>query len=313
MLRDLILKEIEVQMKTEVLIIGGSFAGLAAAMQLVRGHREVVVLDAGRPRNRFAAHAHGIFGMDGKSPEDIKNIVLDQLKYYPSFQYRKGEAVRGTYDELQQRFIIGTSEFEIIAKKVILATGVKDQLPQIKGLTERWGKTVVHCPYCHGYELSHRQLGVIATHPLSIHQAAMIPDWGVTTLFTQGILELDLEQRKLLEQRQVVIESSPVLTVNGQGSDIESVTLANGTEVAIKGIYVAPSIDISNPMLEAFKCELEEGPLGNVIKVNEFKETSFPGLFAAGDVSNIMQNGTLAIASGTIAGVGAQKSLMFGE
>lgn len=297
-------------MKTEVVIIGGSFAGLAAAMQLVRGHRKVVVIDAGKPRNRFASHSHGIFCLDGKSPQEIKTTALSQLQQYPTFTFVEAQVIN-VEDNAENGLLVHTADKSIIAKKLILASGVQDELPNIPGLLEHWGKSVIHCPYCHGYELSNRQLGVLASHPLSAHQAAMIPDWGSTTLFTQGKFMPDDKQLSLLTKRGVKIENMPITHINSDGKNITSVTLANGSEQVLQGLYVAPKISANNPIVKVLNCELEDSPLGEIIKVNEFKQTSVTNVYAAGDMSNPMQNGTFAITSGVMAGISVHQSLMF--
>ena len=297
-------------MQVEVAIVGGSFAGLAAAMQLVRGRRSVVVIDAAKPRNRFAAHSHGIFCLDGKSPAEINATAIAQLQQYPKFTLMRGEAL-SVERQSDRHFVLQTTAGDpIVAQKLILATGLQDELPDIEGLAKHWGKSAVHCPYCHGYELADRELGVLATSALSVHQALMIPDWGKTTLFTQKMLRLDDEQLSLLSKRGVSIEHRPIVRVNGV-EVIDSVTLADGTERHINGLYVTPKVRVSNPLVSALQCELVESPLGDIIQVDEFKQTSVADVYAAGDISNPMQNGSLAITSGVMAGISAHQSLMF--
>ncbi|WP_198147357.1 NAD(P)/FAD-dependent oxidoreductase [Gilvimarinus polysaccharolyticus] len=145
-------------MKTEIVIIGGSFAGLSAAMQLVRGRRNVVVVDANSPRNRFSKESHGIFCLDGKTPAEIRATALAQLQSYPTFRLVEDSAVdvAQTTDGFLVTLASGNQHH---AQKLILATGITDQLPDIPGVKEHWGKSVIHCPYCHGYELQDRVLG----------------------------------------------------------------------------------------------------------------------------------------------------------
>ena len=175
-------------MPLDVIIIGGSFAGLSAAMQLARGQRHVTVIDAGEPRNRFSDESHGFFGLDCVSPFAIQQEAYRQLLNYPTATIVQGKAT--TVEKQAQGFDVTLEDGTLLSsKKLILATGLRDEIPDIPGLKERWGATVIHCPYCHGYEVRNQPLGVIATSPLSIHQAGMIPDWGPTTYFTQGEFE----------------------------------------------------------------------------------------------------------------------------
>ncbi|WP_444913314.1 NAD(P)/FAD-dependent oxidoreductase [Microbulbifer sp. PAAF003] len=299
-------------MDTDVLIIGGSFAGLSAAMQLVRGRRKVVVLDAKRPRNRFAKASHGVFCLDGKTPEEIRSTALSQLQAYSSFQVVEGTA--DTVDVHEEGFVVaaqGDATFK--AKRLILATGITDQLPDIPGVKERWGRSVIHCPYCHGYELSDRPLGVLATSELSFHQAAMIPDWGATTLFTQGQFNPQGEVLDHLLARGVMLEEAPITQLEGEGDSLSEVVLGDGRKLPLEGLYVSPKAELTSPFIDQLGLELEESFTGQIVKVDGFKETSIKGVFAAGDLSNPMQSGTFAIASGTMAGVGAHRSLIFNQ
>ncbi|WP_444944462.1 NAD(P)/FAD-dependent oxidoreductase [Microbulbifer sp. ZKSA006] len=298
-------------MDTDVLIIGGSFAGLSAAMQLVRGHRKVVVLDGNKPRNRFAQTSHGVFCLDGKTPEEIRTTALSQLNSYSSFQLVEDTA--DSVEVLEEGFAVisAQSKTPFVAKKLILATGIADRLPDIPGVKERWGRSVIHCPYCHGYELSDRPLGVLATSELSFHQAAMIPDWGATTLFTQGQFNPEGEVLDHLLDRGVVLEETPIAYLQGEGDSLESVVLEGGRKVVLEGLYVSPKVELTAPFVSQLGLELEESFSGRIVKVDDFKETSVKGVFAAGDISNPLQSATFAIASGTMAGVGAHRSLIF--
>ncbi|NVK72638.1 MAG: NAD(P)/FAD-dependent oxidoreductase [Oceanospirillaceae bacterium] len=296
-------------MQLDVIIIGGSFAGLSAAMQLARGQRKVTVIDAGEPRNRYADQSHGFFGLDGVSPFAIQQEAYRQLLKYPTADIVKGKAI--AVEKSASAFhVMLEDNTSLHSKKLILATGLRDELPAIPGLKERWGATVIHCPYCHGYEVRNQPLGVLATSPLSTHQAGMIPDWGPTTYFTQGLYEPDEEQRAFLLKRGVTIESTPIVEVLGRAPEISSVYLADGHTIRLAALFVGPKTHMASPFAEQLGCEFEEGPLGLVIKTDPFKQTSVEGIFAAGDMGNPMQNATLASASGVMAGVGAHQSLM---
>ncbi|CAE6855436.1 hypothetical protein R75465_07389 [Paraburkholderia aspalathi] len=294
----------------EVIVVGGSFAGLSAAMQLARARREVLLIDAERPRNRFATHAHGFFGQDGVPPAQAIATATAQLRKYPTVTLLKGEAHRASREASGFRVEL-TNGFHVKAERLILATGICDKLPPLPGLEGRWAVSVLHCPYCHGYEVGDRRLGVLATHPLSIHQALLIPDWGPTTWFTQGTIEPDAEEVALLSARGVCIERVPVAEIMGEAPSIDGVRLVDGRVIRIDALFISVRTEMASDLAEQLGCAADEGPLGPVIRVGDFKETSVPGVFAAGDASTAMTNATFASASGVAAGVGAHRSLIF--
>ncbi|HEM7803351.1 NAD(P)/FAD-dependent oxidoreductase [Burkholderia cenocepacia] len=296
----------------EVIVIGGSFAGLSAAMQLARARRRVLVIDAGRPRNRFAEHAHGFFGQDGKPPAQIVAEARAQLAAYPTVQRIDGEARTAERDAHGRFHVTLADGSRASADRLILATGIRDELPALPGLAERWGVTVLHCPYCHGYEVSGQRLGVLATHPLSVHQAILIPDWGPTTWFTQGVVEANDEEAALLAARGVRIERSPVVEILGAAPRIDALRLADGQVVPIDALFIGARTDMASDLAQQLGCAFDDGPLGTAIRVDTWKRTSVAGVYAAGDASSLMTNATFASASGVAAGVGAHRSLVFG-
>jgi thioredoxin reductase len=295
----------------DVIVIGGSFAGLSAAMQLARARRRVLVLDNARPRNRFTPHAHGFFGQDGKAPGEIIAEASAQLAAYPTAHIARGEAL--TAQRVDDRFVVTQSgERASSANRLILATGIRDELPALPGLEERWGISVLHCPYCHGYEVADKRLGVLATHPLSVHQAMLVPDWGPTTWFTQGVVEPSPEEAALLEARNVRIERAPVVEVLGDAPGMTGLRLDDGRVIGIDALFVGPRTQMASPLARQLGCEFDEGPTGPVIRVDGWKQTSVPGVFAAGDAATEWTNATFASAAGVAAGVAAHRSLIFG-
>jgi thioredoxin reductase len=245
----------------DVIVVGGSFAGLSAAMQLARARRRVLVIDAGRPRNRFAAAAHGFLGQDGKPPREIQREALRQLLAYPTVAFVEGEAVSARRTE--GGFTVALADGgEAAATCLILAIGMADELPPIPGLQERWGATVLHCPYCHGYEVAGRPLGVLANHALSTHQAGMLPEWGPTTYFTQGEFEPDPAQAAYLAGRGVSIERSPVVELLGAAPALEAVRLADGRVVPVAALFTAARMRLASPLAEQLGCAIDDGPLG---------------------------------------------------
>lgn len=291
-----------------VIVVGGSFAGLSAAMQLARARRPLLVIDAGRPRNRFAATSHGFLGQDGVPPADIMRQGLTQLARYPTLDFAHAEALTARVDA--DGFVLTLSDgAEVFARKLVLATGVTDTLP-LESMIPRWGVSVLHCPYCHGYEVRDRRLAVLATVPGAVHQALLLPDWGPTTFFTQGQFEPSPEEAAQLAARGVAVERTPVVDLLGEGTAIRALRLADGREVPAEAIFTAPRTHVTSPLAEQLGCAFEDGMTGAYIRVDPMQQTSVPGVFAAGDAATQMFNATMASAAGVMAGVAAHRALV---
>ena len=290
-------------MMYDVIIVGGSYAGLSAGLQLARARRQVLVIDSGQRRNRFAATSHGFLGQDGQAPEMIAAEGRSQLMEYPTVTWVQDRVVQAEGCSVRTEY---NGAFQ--AKRLILATGVVDELPTIEGLQERWGKHVFHCPYCHGYELDQGRIGVLATSPLAMHHALMLPDWGTTTLFTNGVFTPDADQQAQLDQRGVSVENAAVRRISGERADLE---LDDGRVFNLDGIFTMSRTRIS-PLAEQLGCELADGPTGTYLHTNDMRQTSVPGVFACGDTSLAAGSVALAVAEGVRAGVGAHFSLING-
>lgn len=294
-------------MSYDAIIIGGSYAGLSAGLQLARARRRVLVVDAGARRNRFASHSHGFLGQDGRPPEEIAADGRAELMDYPNVTWTVGEATAADSEGDGFRVTLGSGEVEQ-GRRLILAGGVRDELPPVDGLAERWGRSVFHCPYCHGYELDLGRIGVLAVSPMSMHHAMMLPDWGSTTLFTNGAFIPDAEQLEQLARRGVVVEPDAVKSIGGERADIN---LADGRCVALDGLFVLPRTHINSPLAEQLGCALNDGPMGRYLQVTETQETSVPGVFACGDAALVAGSVALAVGTGARAGAGAHQSLIF--
>ncbi|OWY26572.1 NAD(P)/FAD-dependent oxidoreductase [Herbaspirillum robiniae] len=296
-------------MQYDVIVVGASFAGASAAMQLVRARRQVLMIDAGQPRNRFSHASHGFLGQDGTPPHEIMAIAVEQLMAYPSFELVVAHAEHAAADAQGVSVTLEDGR-RLRARRLILATGVRDELPAIPGLQERWGQTAIHCPYCHGYEVRDRKLGVIATSPLSAHQGIMLPDWGPTTYFTQGQFEPEEAELRQMQKRGVAIERTPVVAVIGTAPEIDAVQLADGRALEIGAVFVGPRVHMASPLAMQLGCAFEQGPIGPYIRTDDMRQTSVPNVFAAGDAAMVFSNGTMASASGVMAGVSAHRSLV---
>lgn len=292
-------------MNYDVIVIGGSYAGMAAALQLLRARRTVLIIDAGKRRNRTATHSHGFLGQDGVDPAELARAARAQLMAYPTLTWLDGDAERatGTKDE----FRVTSHGKAYSAKRLLFATGVLDQLPEIPGVLERWGRSVFHCPYCHGYELDQGRIGVIATGPMSIHQAQLLAEWGDTTFFTNGAFELDGTSAVELSNRSVSIETTPVARIEGRAD----VVLTDGRQLTFEGLFTAPRNRPATPIAEQLGCELVETPMGTQIWTSETKETSLSGAFACGDVARVPHSVSLAVGDGAWAGAQLHRSLVW--
>ncbi|ULU23646.1 NAD(P)/FAD-dependent oxidoreductase [Dyella terrae] len=292
----------------DVIVVGGSYAGMAAALQLVRARKTVLVIDAGQRRNRFASHSHGFLGQDGASPADIATEARRQLQAYPSLRWIDGvvTSASGSKDDFSVMLDDGEAHF---GRRLLFATGVSDELPAIDGLAERWGKAVFHCPYCHGYELDQGRIGVIATGPMSVHQAQLLPEWGQVTFLTNDCVSLDADARRDLIQRGVVIEEALIDRLDGDAD----VLLADGRRLPFAGLFTASRCTPSSPVASNLGCELMDTPMGKQLWTAETKETSILGAFACGDVARAPHSVSLAVGDGAWAGAQIHRSLVWPE
>ena len=295
-------------MMHDVIVIGGGYAGMAAALQLLRARRKVLVIDAGARRNRFASHAHGFLGQDGVPPDRIAAEARRQLELYPDLTWVEGGAISlgGELDAFEIA-LHGGQLFR--GRRVLLATGLRDTLPAIKGIEERWGRSVFHCPYCHGYELDRGQIGVIGSGPMSAHQAELLTEWGTITFFPNGAHALETEAREALQRRGVTIEDAAIEQLEGKAD----VRLADGRLVPFAGLFVATTASPASPLPEQAGCAIEETPVGTMIRTDGSQRTSIPGVYACGDVASMPHSVSLAVGNGAMAGMHVHRSLAWPE
>ena len=301
------------RMQHEVIIVGGSFAGLSAALQLARARRRILVVDSGQPRNRFARLSHGFFGQDGKPPSAILANARAQLLTYPTVRFT--EALATHAGKTGHEFTVELDGGETHgASRLILATGITDDLSSLPGLEERWGTSVLHCFYCHGYEVAGRRLGILATSERSLQAAMLLPDWSEhTTLFTNGVLTLNAEQRIALDKRGVVVEAEPVDGLLGTPPTLSALRLRDGRTVAMEAIFTTPRTRMASPLAEQLGCQFEDGPSGPFIRTEADKQTTVQGVYAAGDAARPGHNASWAAGDGVTAGISAHQSLTLAQ
>ena len=290
----------------DTIVIGGSYAGLSAALQLARARRKVAIVDAGQRRNRFASHSHGFLTQDGVDPAVIAATARAQILAYPTVTWFQGEATHAT-GAIDDFHVTVNDEDSIAGRRLILAPGIRDELPPVEGLAERWGQSVFHCPYCHGYEVD-GPIGVLSVGPASIHHAQMLPDWGATTYFLNGNPPPSDEELADLARRGTKIEAAPIRRLVGPNADIE---LVDGRIVPVAGLFTATRTSPSSPLAEQLGCDLATAPTGTYIANDEMKQTTVPGIFACGDAARPFGSVALAVGDGAMTGAATHRSLLF--
>lgn len=283
----------------EVIIVGGSYAGLSAAMSLGRALRKVLVIDSGLPCNRQTPHSHNFLTQDGQGPKEIANIALSQIAEYNTVEFYQGLVINGSREE--KGFSIETQNGAIfLAKKLVFATGIKDIMPEIEGFAECWGISAVHCPYCHGYEIRAQKTGIIANGDAAIHYVQLIYQWTKDLiLFTNGKSTLTEEQNTKLKKYNIDVVETGIDSLVHTDGHIEKIVLTDGSAITLNAVYTRPTFIQHSDILQALGCELTDHGL---IRIDNFQKTNIAGVFACGDNSNPMRSVAMAVASGSATG-----------
>ena len=291
----------------DVIIIGGSYAGLAAGMALGRALKQVLIIDAGEPCNRQTPHSHNFLTQDGKKPLAIAALGKRQVQAYGTVTFFNGLATSGRKTE--NGFEIQVASCKTFrAGKLIFATGIKDSMPDIGGFAECWGISVLHCPYCHGYEIRNEKTGIIGNGDYGYEVTKLISNWTADlTLFTNGPSTLTAEQTKQIEKHKVKIVEKTIERLEHNDGYIQNIVFDDGTKSAVKAIYSPRPFEQHSWIPESFGCELTED---GYIKIDAFQETSVSGVFACGDNSSRIRTVANAVAAGTAAGITASKRII---
>ncbi|MBZ4044022.1 NAD(P)/FAD-dependent oxidoreductase [Flavobacterium hibisci] len=295
------------QKNFEVIIIGGSYSGLSAAMSLGRSLRQVLVIDSGLPCNRQTPHSHNFITHDGETPAAISAKARLQVGFYKTVQFYEGLAIDAV--KKQNSFEIKTESGELFtSKKLLFATGVKDLLPQIKGFEECWGISVLHCPYCHGYEVKNEKTAIVANGEMGFEYAKLISNWTKDLkLCTNGKSELTSEQSQILRNHGILILEEQIDSFEHNAGYISNLVFKNGEKSTVKAVYARPKLEQHCPLPEILGCELTEQGL---IKIDFMQKTSVPGIYASGDATTQMRSVALAVSSGSFAGAAMNKELI---
>jgi len=294
----------------EVIVIGGGSAGLAASIALGRSRRSVLVIDEGQPRNAPAQHAHNVLGQEGISPLELLERGRTEAQEYGVRIINS--AVDSLTGSLNDGFAVRVADQEFSAERIVLATGLKDELPQIPGLEQAWGTSAIHCAYCHGWEVRDQEIIVIGCGPMSAHQAMMFQQLSSKITFVDhDPSELNEEGTNLLAKLGIpVVRQSIAQLAFDQTGQLESVKLENNEELTAQSVIVASRMNANADLYLALDGALTEHPLGTFIKVNETGATDVPGVYAVGNASNLGAMVMAAAASGTLAGAAINAELL---
>ena len=290
----------------EVIIIGGSYSGLSSAMALGRALRKVLVLDTGKPCNRYTPHSHNFITQDGETPYDIFQKAKSQVLAYPTVDFRENKVL--TVLKTEEGFEVKTSDDSFFTKKIILATGIKDIFPDIKGFEDCWGKSILHCPYCHGYEVRNQQIAVIGNGDIGYDFAKLIYQWSNNiSLLTDGTSTLSKEQSDKMTSKGIRIIENKIEEFLHTEGQIESIKLSENMDLSVDAVFARISFKQSTNFAENLGCSFL--PSG-YIQVDEMQRTSVRGVYAVGDSTSMMRSVSVAVATGTKAGAMVNKELI---
>lgn len=297
----------------DVIIVGGGSAGLSAALMLGRSRRRVLVVDEGRPRNRFAGHMHGVLGRDHTSPLDLLAAGRGELGRYEGVEIRTGAVTEVTAAAGREGFeVVLDDGSRHVAQRMLVATGLRDDLPQIPGLAEQWGRGAFVCPYCDGWEQRDRRVAVLATSAVNVHQAQLMRQLSNDVTFFGHGIDLPPEARAGLLARGIRIEERPVAqVVADEEGRLRGIRLDDGTDAEADAIFVGPTAVANDATLRALDARTAPHPMGGeFVEVDAMGRTSVPGLWAAGNVTDPRSSVPFAMAAGNLAGAAINADLV---
>jgi len=287
------------QNQFDVIIIGGSYTGLSAGMSLGRSLRKVLIIDSGKPCNEQTPHSHNFLTQDGKTPKEITELSKSQVLEYETVKFHQGKAIEAK--KIENGFeIITESGEKFNSKKIIIATGIIDEVPDIKGFQECWGISLIHCPYCHGYEFKNKKTGIIANGERGFHTSSLVNNLTKDiTIFTRGKADFTEEQFQKLEKNNIKIIETEIDELKHQDGMVESLILSDGKVLNFETVYGAFPFKQHSDIPELLGCEMTEM---DHIKIDQFQKTNIAGLFACGDNSSPMRSVANAVYTGSLTG-----------
>ncbi|WP_316805793.1 NAD(P)/FAD-dependent oxidoreductase [Pedobacter agri] len=294
-------------MDFDVIIIGGSYAGLSAALALGRAKRNILIVDAGKPCNRQTPHAHNFLTHDGDAPAKISAAAKAEVLKYPTVKFIDG-TVNAANKTAEGFSVMINESLSYSARKLLVATGLKDVFPNIKGFAECWGITVIHCPYCHGYEVSGEKIALLMNGDIAFEMAKNLNHWNKDlTLLTNGKSHLTAEQTEKLKSKSIEIIETEIKEIAHANGKLTNVIFADGTKLNLKAIYAKADVEQHVDFHDQLGFELTEF---KTIKVDGQQQTTVKGVYAAGDCTTLMRSLSVITAAGTMAAVMMNKEMI---
>lgn len=291
----------------DVVVVGGGSAGLSAALLLGRARRHVLVSDTGKTRNAVAQESHSFFTRDGTTPAELVRIGREQLHPYETVEFRP-VGVKKAKAQSKGFELMLDDETRITSRKLLLTTGVVDEMPEIEGFKELWGRSIFHCPYCHGWEVRDQPLALYGNGSEGFELVELLKAWSDDlVLCTDGAATLSEDERNLLSRNKVSIREEGIVRVAGKDGHLENIVFANGETLARKAIFFRPKQQQHSVLAKQLGCEFTDF---GTVKVDDFGQTSVPGVYAGGDMIHLMQQISFAVSSGALAAAGINRTLL---
>ncbi|WAC39334.1 NAD(P)/FAD-dependent oxidoreductase [Pedobacter sp. SL55] len=295
------------QQEYDVIIIGGSYTGLSAAMALGRALKKVLVIDGVNPCNKQTPHSHNFLTQDGKTPKEISELAKAQVANYKTVSFLNDIAIKG--EKSAKGFEITTQNGLIFkGRKLIFGTGIKDQMPNIEGFAECWGISAIHCPYCHGYEVRHLKTGLFANGDMAYEFGKLLWNWTKDlTIYTNGKSTLNAEQTNILASRNIHVVEKEIVKIAHNNGQIQELVFTDGSSQNLDALYAKIPFVQHSDIPQSLGCELTE--MG-MLKVDMMQKTTLDGVFAAGDNTSPMRSVANAVYGGNMAGAAVSKELI---
>ncbi|TKC13282.1 NAD(P)/FAD-dependent oxidoreductase [Pedobacter polaris] len=294
----------------DAIIIGGSYSGLAAGMALGRALRQVLIIDSGAPCNAQTPFSHNFLTQDGETPAAIAKLAKQQVQAYPTISFVEGLAIKAS--KTQNGFSVQVSSGDLFhAKKLIFATGVKDQMAQMEGFKECWGISILHCPYCHGYEVRNEKTGILGNGEVGYEFAQLINNWtDDLTIFTNGAATFTMAQLEKLKKNNIKIVENEIEKLAHVYGNLQHIVFKDDTTIPLKAIYTRTPFKQHCDLIETLGCKLTED---GYVKIDDMQRTTIDGVFACGDNATRMRSVANAVAQGTFTGAVVNRQIIAEE